>query len=153
MAERERRQTPPFGGVFIAHARIMDADDMARAVRRMAHEGIERNHGLDQMVVIGLQTGGVPLAERLADALDEIDRLVPPGTHRYRLHRSQPSHRRSSGGPLERARVDRRRPMKMWTTRRKRSARCFTEAWKEQAVRHGCGLPTHSLRGARAVSL
>ena len=78
MADRERRQTPPFGGVFAAHARIMDADDMARAVRRMAHEVIERNHGLALVVVIGLQTGGVPLAERLADALDEIEGTRPP---------------------------------------------------------------------------
>ena len=78
MADRERRQTPPFGGVFAAHARIMDADDMARAVRRMAHEVIERNHGLDLVVVIGLQTGGVPLAERLADALNEIEGIRPP---------------------------------------------------------------------------
>ncbi len=49
MAERERRQTPPYGGVFVAHARIMDVDDMARALRRMAHEVIERNHGLDAL--------------------------------------------------------------------------------------------------------
>ena len=40
MAERERRQTPPFGGVFVSHARIMTADDIGRAVRRMAHEVI-----------------------------------------------------------------------------------------------------------------
>ena len=73
MAERERRQTPPFGGVFVSHARIMTADDMGRAVRRMAHEVIERNHGLDEIVVVGLQTGGVPVAERLAETLEDIE--------------------------------------------------------------------------------
>jgi len=66
----------------------MDADDMARALRRMAHEVIERNHGLDQVVVVGLQTGGVPLAGRLADALEEIDGIRPPvGSLDVALHR------------------------------------------------------------------
>ncbi|MHB1510361.1 MAG: bifunctional pyr operon transcriptional regulator/uracil phosphoribosyltransferase PyrR [Acidimicrobiales bacterium] len=51
----------------------MDADEVSRALRRIAHEVIERNHGLDQVVVIGLQTGGVPLAERLVSVLKEIE--------------------------------------------------------------------------------
>ena len=88
MAERERRQTPPFGGVFVSHARIMTADDMGRAVRRMAHEVIERNHGLSEVVVIGLQTGGVPVAERLVETLEEIEGIRPPlGTLDVALHR------------------------------------------------------------------
>jgi len=78
MAERERSQTPPFGGVFVAHARIMGADDMGRAILRMAHEVIERNHGLESVVVVGLQTGGVPVAARLADALEDIEGIRPP---------------------------------------------------------------------------
>ena len=47
MAERERRTTPPYGGVFVARSQVMDADDVRRAIWRMAHEVIERNHGLD----------------------------------------------------------------------------------------------------------
>ena len=78
MAERERRVTRPFGGVFVARARIMDADTMARAVRRMAHEILERNEGLADVVLIGLQTGGVPLAGQLADALARIEGTRPP---------------------------------------------------------------------------
>lgn len=73
MAERERRLTPPFGGVFVARKRVMDHEDMQRAVWRMAHEIVEHNHGLDEVVLIGLQTGGVPLARRLADALEQIE--------------------------------------------------------------------------------
>ena len=73
MAERERRLTPPYGGVFVARTQVMSADDIARATRRMAHEIIERNQGLDDVVLIGLQTGGVPLAARLADALLAIE--------------------------------------------------------------------------------
>ena len=47
MAERERRTTPPYGGVFVARSQVMDADDVRRAIWRMAHEIIERNHGLE----------------------------------------------------------------------------------------------------------
>jgi pyrimidine operon attenuation protein/uracil phosphoribosyltransferase len=59
----------------------MSADDMQRAVWRMAHEIIEHNHGLDDVVLIGLQTGGVPLAGKLADALEKIEETpVPRGS-------------------------------------------------------------------------
>ena len=51
----------------------MDGDDIRRAVWRMAHEIIEHNQGLDEVILVGLQTGGVPLAERLAEALVEIE--------------------------------------------------------------------------------
>jgi pyrimidine operon attenuation protein/uracil phosphoribosyltransferase len=78
MAERERRSTPPYGGVFVARSQVMDADDVRRAIWRMAHEVIERNHGLEGVVLIGMQTGGVALAEALADALREIDGTTPP---------------------------------------------------------------------------
>ncbi len=78
MAERERRSTPPFGGVFIARSQVMDAEDVRRAVWRMAHEIIEHNHGLDGVVLVGLQTGGVGLAEAFAEALAEIGGRTPP---------------------------------------------------------------------------
>jgi pyrimidine operon attenuation protein/uracil phosphoribosyltransferase len=44
----------------------------------MAHEIIERNHGTDDLVLIGLQTGGVPFAGALGDALEKIDEARPP---------------------------------------------------------------------------
>ena len=72
MAERERRITPPYGGVFVPRARVMDADDIRRAIWRMAHEIIERNQGLDDTVVVGLQTGGVALADALVRALHDV---------------------------------------------------------------------------------
>ena len=72
----------------MSHARIMTTDDMGRAVRRMAHEVIERNHGLDDLVVVGLQTGGVPIAELLAETLADIEGLHPlVGTLDVALHR------------------------------------------------------------------
>jgi len=81
VAERERRLTRPGGRVFVARAQVMDADEVSRALRRIAHEVIERNHGLDHLAVIGLQTGGVPLAMRLVTVLKEIEGVaVPLGT-------------------------------------------------------------------------
>jgi pyrimidine operon attenuation protein/uracil phosphoribosyltransferase len=81
LAERERRNTPPYGGVFVARTQVMDGDDVRRAIWRMAHEIIERNHGLDDVVLVGLQTGGVSLAESLVDAMEAIDGTrVPCGT-------------------------------------------------------------------------
>jgi len=88
VAERERRSTPPYGGVFVARSQVMDADDVRRAIWRMAHEIVERNHGLDDVVLIGLQTGGVAMAEAFAEALGEIDGTEPPvGTLDVALYR------------------------------------------------------------------
>jgi pyrimidine operon attenuation protein / uracil phosphoribosyltransferase len=79
LAERERKMTPPYGGVFTARAQVMDRDDIHRALRRMAHEIIERNQGrLTELVVIGLQTGGAPMAAALVAALEEIDEDAGP---------------------------------------------------------------------------
>ena len=81
MAERERRQAPPYGGVFAPRTRVMDSDDVHRAVWRMAHEIIEANQGVDEVLLIGLQTGGVSMAEALAGALNAIASVeVPVGT-------------------------------------------------------------------------
>lgn len=78
MAERERRRTRPSGGVFVARSQVMDVDEVGRATRRMAHEITEANGGTDDVVLIGLQTGGVPLARALADALASIEGVQVP---------------------------------------------------------------------------
>ncbi len=51
----------------------MTADDVARAIHRMAHEICERNSGCENVIIIGLQTGGVGLAERLAASIGAIE--------------------------------------------------------------------------------
>ncbi len=56
----------------------MDPDDVRRAIWRMAHEIIERNHGTDGLVLIGLQTGGVPIASRLSEAIDSVSGVMVP---------------------------------------------------------------------------
>ncbi|MFV0316323.1 MAG: bifunctional pyr operon transcriptional regulator/uracil phosphoribosyltransferase PyrR [Microthrixaceae bacterium] len=73
MAERERRMTRPYGGVFVARAEVMNAEEVGRALRRMAHEILEHNGGIDNLVLIGLQTGGVTVAGALAEVLAEIE--------------------------------------------------------------------------------
>jgi pyrimidine operon attenuation protein/uracil phosphoribosyltransferase len=67
---------------------VLDADDVRRALWRMAHEIVEHNHGLDEVVLIGLQTGGVAFAAGLAEALAKIDGEAPPqGTLDVAFHR------------------------------------------------------------------
>jgi pyrimidine operon attenuation protein / uracil phosphoribosyltransferase len=56
----------------------MNAEDVERATWRMAHEVIERSKGLDGVVLIGLQTGGVRLSHRLAEAMQRIDGTEVP---------------------------------------------------------------------------
>ena len=83
MAERERRIDAPVRGRFCCpRAGSWTPTTCQRAVRRIAHEIIERNHGLDGVVLVGLQTGGVSLAERLAEAIERDRRHArsPVGT-------------------------------------------------------------------------
>jgi len=81
VAERERSHTRPLGGVFVPHSQVLSAADVQRALTRMAHEVVERNGGLDDVVLIGLQTGGVPLALRMAELLSDVEgEAVPVGT-------------------------------------------------------------------------
>jgi len=80
VAAPDGRRTRPGGAVFHSRTRLLDADDVARALRRMSHEIVERNAGLDGVVLVGLQRGGVPLAEALDANLREIEGVdVPVG--------------------------------------------------------------------------
>ena len=72
MAERERALAPPYGGVFVARTTVMDAEEVRRATWRMAHEIIERNPATDDLVLVGLQSGGVWLASNLARVVGEV---------------------------------------------------------------------------------
>lgn len=65
-------------GRFVARTQVLSAGDVARATRRMAHEIIERNHGLGNVVLIGMERGGVPIAEALASALLDIEGVEVP---------------------------------------------------------------------------
>ena len=67
---------------------ILTADDIRRAIRRIAHEIICRNRGLENVVLVGMRTRGVPLARRLASAILEFEsEQVPVGSLDIGLYR------------------------------------------------------------------
>ena len=61
-----------------AGKRLLGADDIRRALARLAHEVVERNHGVDGLVLVGLRTRGVPLARRLQRLIAEFEGVVVP---------------------------------------------------------------------------
>jgi pyrimidine operon attenuation protein/uracil phosphoribosyltransferase len=88
VADRERRMTPPYGGVFVARTTVLDAAQVQRALTRISHEILERNQGLEDVVLVALQTGGVEIARLIARRLFEIDGVdVPMGTLDVALYR------------------------------------------------------------------
>ena len=58
-------------------ARVMDADDVRRALRRIAHEILERHKDPGQLVLVGIRTRGAHLAARLAGLIEGIERVRP----------------------------------------------------------------------------
>ena len=59
-------------------ARVMDADDVRRAITRIAHEILERNGGVDALAVVGIQTRGAFLARRVAKEIEDIESVAVP---------------------------------------------------------------------------
>ncbi|HWI66109.1 MAG TPA: bifunctional pyr operon transcriptional regulator/uracil phosphoribosyltransferase PyrR [Symbiobacteriaceae bacterium] len=69
-------------------AMLMDANQMNRALSRIAHEIIERNKGVDEVALVGIRRRGIPLAQRLAAKLKEFEgKDVPVGTLDITLYR------------------------------------------------------------------
>ena len=56
---------------------LLDADALSRTLTRIAHEVIEANPELDDVALVGIQTRGVPLAQRLARLIEERAGLAP----------------------------------------------------------------------------
>jgi pyrimidine operon attenuation protein / uracil phosphoribosyltransferase len=52
---------------------VLDPRDISRALTRIAHEILERNKGAADLVVLGIPTGGVPLAHRIADRIATVE--------------------------------------------------------------------------------
>jgi len=73
---------------MIEKAIIMDPDSMRRALVRIGHEIVERNKGLEGLVLVGIHRRGIPLARRLAKILSEIENKdVPVGELDITLYR------------------------------------------------------------------
>lgn len=69
-------------------ARIMDPDDIARAITRIAHEIIEKNRGSKDVILVGIRTRGAPLALRIAEVMKAIEgKPVPVGVMDITLYR------------------------------------------------------------------
>lgn len=74
-------RTPP--GV-----RVLDADDISRIVSRIAHEILEHAQGAHDVIVLGIQTRGVPLAQRIASRMTQIEGVpVPVGSLDITMYR------------------------------------------------------------------
>lgn len=58
--------------------RLLDASRMKRAIRRMAIEVVERNRGTEDLLIIGVRTRGVPIGERLAREIAELENAEVP---------------------------------------------------------------------------
>jgi pyrimidine operon attenuation protein/uracil phosphoribosyltransferase len=63
---------------YYEKAIIMDDTAISRALTRIAHEIVEKNKGLSNMVLIGIQRRGVPMTKRIAELLESIEGVKPP---------------------------------------------------------------------------
>ncbi len=67
---------------------LMSSVDMERALVRIAHEIVERNKGAEHLVLVGMQTRGVPLAKRLATTIKGLEGItIPVGSLDISLYR------------------------------------------------------------------
>src|SRR5215216_7848791 len=82
---------------------LMSPDEIRRALSRMAHEIVERNGGLDGVVLVGIRTRGVPLARRMARLIAEFEeQAVAVGGLDVTLYRDDHSRRvKLPAGPTE----------------------------------------------------
>ncbi|HIE09899.1 MAG TPA: bifunctional pyr operon transcriptional regulator/uracil phosphoribosyltransferase PyrR [Armatimonadetes bacterium] len=81
-------------------AEVMDAEDIRRALTRIAHEILERNKGAGDVVIVGIRRRGAPLAYRLARLIERFEGVkVPVGEIDPRPHRDDiPPSERHRGG-------------------------------------------------------
>lgn len=52
---------------------VLDQQSIRRALTRIAHEIIERNKGIDSVILVGIKTRGIHLAKRLAERIEQIE--------------------------------------------------------------------------------
>jgi pyrimidine operon attenuation protein / uracil phosphoribosyltransferase len=72
----------------MAVVKIMDQEAIRRAILRMAHEIIEKNKDVDNLALVGIRTRGVILAQRLKNAIKDIEGVdVPTGILDITLYR------------------------------------------------------------------
>ena len=73
---------------------LLDADEMGRTMKRLAHEIVENNGGTEHLVLVGLLSRGYPLAVRLAEAIEQFEGVrIPVGSLDIGLYRDDISRR------------------------------------------------------------
>lgn len=73
---------------------ILDEAAMRRALTRIAHEIIEKNKGVEDLIIVGIKTRGIYLAERLAQRIEQIENVnVPVGQLDITLYRDDLTHK------------------------------------------------------------
>lgn len=83
---------------MIEKAQLMDEKAMARAITRISHEIIEKNKGIEDLVLLGVKTRGIPLAKRVQLKIEEIEgTLLPVGEIDISRYRDDISERRVEG--------------------------------------------------------
>jgi pyrimidine operon attenuation protein / uracil phosphoribosyltransferase len=76
-------------------AKVMDKQAIDRALVRIAHEILERNHGTADLALVGIRTGGVHLARRLSENIEKIENVgVPMGALDITMYRDDISSRK-----------------------------------------------------------
>lgn len=69
-------------------SQLMTTEEIMRALKRISHQIAEKNNGVENVVIIGIMKGGVPLAYQLADNLKAIEGIdVPVGSLDTSYHR------------------------------------------------------------------
>jgi pyrimidine operon attenuation protein/uracil phosphoribosyltransferase len=63
---------------ILRRAIVMDADQIRRTIMRIAHEIVERNKGVRSLILVGIRNRGVPLAERIAEAINRFEGITVP---------------------------------------------------------------------------
>src|SRR5689334_13758999 len=77
-------------------ALILDADTIRRALRRVAHEIVERNHDLSKLVLVGIPARGIELAQRIAREIEAIGKgTVLTGVVDVSMHRDDLGQRKN----------------------------------------------------------
>ncbi len=67
---------------------VLDSGDISRALSRISHEILERNKGADDLVLLGIPSRGVPLAERIAERIAAVEgEAVPSGSLDVTMYR------------------------------------------------------------------
>jgi pyrimidine operon attenuation protein/uracil phosphoribosyltransferase len=76
--DARKARKPPRDEHLVERRVLADAPSVARMLRRIAHEIVERNHGVDRLALVGIVTGGWHLAQALQQLIAEAEGSAPP---------------------------------------------------------------------------